>query len=242
MRLITLITLLIFLTINIFGQLSVKQIDEELTVLYKNMQQERSDTVSDLFKKKLTYYLSSPLTFHNKLNSLYKLMIIVSSPDKKIKFYSWDDRLGGSWHSINALAQYKTNTNKIACQQIDTDDEAAKGGYTDSEIYKVNQITYKGMTYYVTFGWGTHGAGQQHEIIQLFKIAGKKIIRVKAFSRNRPYFAIEYSRSHELNLGFNKKDNSISIDEVGIIYDGTQKKKVSIGKKKVLRFINGMYK
>jgi hypothetical protein len=73
-------------------------IDKTLTDIFKKLQESeyqiRYDSIAPLFKQQVIKYLSSPLTLDNKLENLETLITIVQSPDKKIKFYSWDELTG----------------------------------------------------------------------------------------------------------------------------------------------------
>ena len=202
--------------ISSYCQVTIKNIDSTLSRIFKKLQKSNRDLISDsigpLFKEQLKKYLLLPITFNNKLDSLETLITIKQSPDKKIKFYSWDELSGGSWHEMNAFAQFKTAGNKVSSQQIDTDEEMKEGGYTDSKIVEVNEIKENGKVYYVTFGWGTHGSGNQHMIIQVFRIVGNKLRKCPAFHPNQRELVIEYPRWKKLGLEFDKQTNSISFN------------------------------
>jgi hypothetical protein len=114
------------------------------------------------------------------------------------------------------------------------------GGFTDSEIYEVNEIREDQTVYYLTFGWGTHGSGNHHQLIQLFKIEGDILVKCKAFNQGASEFAIEYPRSKKLNLKFDKKSNSISFDEFAESEE--QQFIQNTGKRKTLKFSNGSFR
>lgn len=170
-----------------------------------------NDSLAPLFTKQLTEYLTSELTFCNNLDSLEKEITILQSSDKKIKFYSWDELTGGSWHQINVFAQFRNAKKKIIYKRIDTDDEMMEGGYTDSYIYKINELKIGTMVNYLTFGWGTHGSGKEHVIIQLYKIEGDKLLPRKVFENRKTEYVYEYPRGESAILQFDKKDMAIKI-------------------------------
>jgi len=80
----------------------------------------RYDSLAPAFKKQLSEQLTNPLTFDNSLDSLSKYLTIKTSTDKRIKFYSWDDIGGGTWHNTNCIAQFKTDNGEIIVQQLNT--------------------------------------------------------------------------------------------------------------------------
>ena len=211
-------TLGLLMWLTSFGQTAeLQKIDNELTVTFKKLIAAnfdvRYDSLAPLFKKQLLLQLTNPVTFHNSLDSLSKYLLIKSSLDNIIKFYSWDDLTGGTWHNMTAIAQFISDNGKIVVQQLNSENETEPGEFTDSEIYEVNEITINNTKHYLTFGWGTHGSGQQHNIIQIFRIAGDKLKKCKScFSPNED-LSLEYPRNEKLNLTFNAKTNEITYNE-----------------------------
>lgn len=239
-------TALLLFTISTtsYSQVSSRSIDLELSGIYKNLQNPdnyelRHDSLTAFFKERMKAYLSSPLTFDHKLDSLETLITIRQSHDKKIKFYSWDELTRGTWHDINAYAQFRSG-NAVSFQQIDNDEEMEDGGFTDSQIYAVHQVTGKSSTFYITFGWGTHGSGNQHSIIQVFTIESGKLIKCRSFDNGKSELVIEHSRSAKAELEFNQRNNSISFKE----FKQTDNEPFAseTGKRVVLVFDNGSFK
>jgi hypothetical protein len=213
---ITLAGLIICMTS--FGQTTeLRKIDNELTGIYKSLikadYQLRNDSIAPLFKERLSEQLLNPTSFVNPLDSLSRYLTIKTSSDKKIKFYSWDALGGGTWHNINCLAQFKSNNGKIIIQQLNSDKEAESGEFTDSEIYEVNELTIGKTKFYLTFAWGTHGSGYQHQIIQIFTISRDKLVKCKSCFQGNNDLVIEYPRSAKANLTFNSPTNEISYKE-----------------------------
>jgi len=172
----------------------------------------RCDSLAPAFKKQLAEQLTNPITFDNSLDSLSKYLNIKISADKQIKFYSWDDIGGGTWHNINCIAQFKTDSGKIIVQQLNTE-RADSIDFTDSGIYGVYEIFINGMKYYLTFAAGTHGSGHQHKIVQVFSITSEKLVKCKSCFADNNDLIIEFTRSDKANLVFNEKTNEISYSE-----------------------------
>ena len=208
----------LFIWVTSFSQTKeLQKIDNDLTTTFKKLinadYDTRFDSLAPLFKKQLLRQLTNPITFNNPFDSLSKYLIIKSSTDKKIKFYGWDDLNGGTWHNMTSIAQFISDKGKIVVQQLNSGNETGTGEFTDSEIYEVNEITIDNSVHYLTFGWGTHGSGNQHNIIQIFKIVGDTLVKCKSCFANNNDLAIEYPRSEKLNLTYNTKTNEISYNE-----------------------------
>jgi len=242
-----LVTVVFLLTLSMYGQNEVKgftEIDNELTADFKTMidadYQLRSDSLAPLFKRQLQERLTNQITFGNSFDNLSKHLNIKTSADKKIKFYSWDDFTGGTWHIINCLAQFQSNRGKIIVQQISSSNEQETGGFTDSKIYEVHEISIGDITHYLTFAWGTHGSGNQHEIVQIFKISQDKLVKCNSCFANNKDLVIEYPRSEESKLHFIPETNEISYCE--FTYNGDLGYYISTGNTISLKLIDGLFK
>ncbi len=90
---------------------ALQKIDKLLTNDFRKLIS--ADVFAPIFKEKLIKHLKKPITFTQKLDSLSQYLTISTSEDKKIKFYSWDDYIGGSWHNINCFAQFEASKEKM---------------------------------------------------------------------------------------------------------------------------------
>lgn len=220
------------------------KIDSELTTLYKSMlsadPQLRFEKLAPEFKKQLSKQLVKPIIFNKTLDSLSVYLTIKSSPDKSIKFYSWDEHTGGTWHTIQCFAQFKSKNGTIHVKQLSSENESITGGYTSSEIYEVHEINNDKTRFYLTFAWGTHGGGYQHAIIRLFKIDNDKLTTCESCLVNTNNLVIEYSRSDKLNLTFNPTTQEITYNE--FIKTEESERYTTTGKTITLKLVNGIYK
>ena len=238
----------IFLIGLLFGLTSYGQtsdlwnIDNVLTSTFKTMiaakYDLRYDSLAPAFKKQLAGQLTNPITLDNSLDSLSKYITIKTSADKQIKFYSWDDIGGGTWHNINCIAQFKSDNGKIIVQQLNTE-SADSVDFTDSGIYEVHEIFIYGTKYYLTFASGTHGSGHQHKIVQIFSIASDKLVKCKSCFADNSDLIIEYPRADKANLAYNAKTKEITYNE--FIYDANDGFSKPTGRVITLKLINGIF-
>jgi hypothetical protein len=216
-------TLNIIVYACIIGQTAFSQskdlraIDDNLTATYKSLvaadQDTRYDSIVPWFKQQLLEQLANPITFNHSLDSLAQYLTIQSSPDKRIKFYSWDSRSGGSWHTIYCFAQFRGKGRKIIVQQLTTEDEMADVDYTDTGIYQIHEIVISKTKYYLTFAWGTHGSGHQHRVVQIFSLFQDKLVKCTACFQEGTDLVVYYPRVHQANLTFDPATNVISFAE-----------------------------
>lgn len=219
--------------INSYGQnLEFSKIDSQLTKDFREMlsaeYEIRSDSLGPAFKSHLLNYLTNPVTFNNEFDSLSKLITIRTSPDKKIKFYSWDDLTGGTWHHITCVAQFETETGKIVVQQINSENEDFTGDFTDSKILEIHEINSDINKLYLTIAWGTYGSGSQHQIVQIFRINGDTLQKCNSCFTDNNDQVILYPRSEKATLKFDSVNITLSykefeLDEVTGFYKATRK-------------------
>lgn len=150
-----------------------------------------------------------PMTFEGSLDSLAQQITIKTSPDKRVKFYSWDDMNGGTWHTIHSFAQYRGADGSVQILQIDTGNEDRDEAYTDSRIDYIYEIVVDSQTYYLTRAWGTHGSGMQHEILRVYLFIDGTFACCESCLGDEG-FVIEYPRSATLKFEFDPVKKSIS--------------------------------
>lgn len=201
-----------------FGQKAeINTIDSLLSNSFREMLSAdfdlRYDSLAPRFKTQLLTFLANPITFNNEFDSLTKYMTIRTSADKKIKFYSWDERGGGTWHQINCVAQFQADNGKIIVQQINSEREAELGDYTDSGIYEVFELDKQNEKLYLTLAGGTHGSGHHHKIVQIFRIHGETLLKCNSCFPDSTDLVIELPRSQKANLTFDPVKNTLHFNE-----------------------------
>src|SRR5690349_3050598 len=90
--------------------------------------------------------LSNSSIFYHTLDSLSRYITIKTSPNGKVRFYSWDDLTGGSWHSINCVAQFVSTVGQVMVQRLSDGYEGLEGKFTDSKVYDINEININDTT------------------------------------------------------------------------------------------------
>ena len=80
-------------------------------------------------------------------------------------------------------------------------------------IYEVHVVSIQEKIYYLTFGWGTQGAGLQYNIIQIFNISDNQLEKGSTCLPATFNPIIEYPRSEHSDLSFNPQTNTISYNE-----------------------------
>jgi hypothetical protein len=216
-KLVTIFTL-ITLSLTSLGQNTPAQkVDSQLkeifVALVNSDPQLRSDSLAPLFKDQLIAQLQNPLTFESDMDSLGTVINIESSPDKRIKFYSWDERNEGTWWSIWCVAQFRADDGNVVVREVSTGEEDRTGGFTDSGIGEILEVKKDDTVYYVTFGSGSHGSGHLHKIVQVFSIVGNELVKCTSCFPSDGDLVIEYPRSAVPKLTFDPLTEEISYNE-----------------------------
>lgn len=194
------------------------KIDAELTKDFlQTMRGDISDEVIKLkrnFRDKLLRYLKNSITFQNPLINLSHEILVKTSPDGKLKFYSWDTREGGTTHVFELLAQYQKTDGTI---EVNDTINPYHGDLPNSiayfNIFEINEFTVKNQKYYLTFGWGTSGSGHQSNIIRIFRIGANGLVQINDLLPKKRYSIITFPRNENLEIAFNQEKSEISYRE-----------------------------
>lgn len=183
-----------------------------------------SDSLMPDFEGTLQHRLKDPATFSSRMDSLSNYISITSSPDSALKFYSWDQIGGGSYHTFGVLAQFKTAEGKVVVQRLliadstgDSDMMVFDRSY-DVRFHEAYELNVKGKTQYLTIGWGTFGGGMQHAVVRIFTIKNDKLVKCTNLFCNASELMIEYPRIYSADLTYDQKKRSISYKKK--VHDG----------------------
>ena len=212
-----------------FHQTTAKSIDKVLSEHFQDVLNRFPDDYRytyPAFKKLLTHYLSSPVTFYNRLDTLETLITIQQSPDKKIKFYGWDDREGGSSRTYDSYIQYKGIGDTI-CYSF--------GGISDT--FEIYEIVEDENTYYLTLSFIREGAGLLGNYIGLFKIDGNKLIWSDEIDHRYLCYNVGYegARDKKWIVEYDNATKTLSFEDWDYGYEFT-------GKIETLKFSNGEFR
>ncbi|MEL6987392.1 MAG: hypothetical protein AAGK97_06135, partial [Bacteroidota bacterium] len=158
------------------------------------------------FKKELRH------SDNNQFDSLSTRIKIVESQNKLLTIYSWDEKTGGSWHSIRALAKFRTEDHKFKVIEI-TGGSAEGDELTGELIYQIHEFLFANKIYYLTFGWGSGGGGHHYTIVQIFEIRKDNLINCKNFFNSNENLIVRAPRSSKINLKYNSERCEITHNE-----------------------------
>jgi len=157
---------------------SIEAINQDFTNIVKRWQ-----VAYPLFKKRLEYHLSNPITFEHNINGDdYFPFEIAQSPDKKYKIYSL--RLDDSNATI-VYIQYKNDLGQVVYKPLFENAENKSINYTD--IY---QFKYKNENYYVLLSYELSVGGWTTDIAYHIEVAtfqnGVPTFHKKFFPKGKP--------------------------------------------------------
>jgi len=177
----------------------------------------RYDSIAPKFKEELITLLQKQETFKYPFDSLKKHIKIVSSEDKKLRLFSWDELTGGTMHQMAVLAQYKDDMSNVYCENLDSDFYGDEMVITDIIFYVINDVLIQDIPHYIAFGWGTFGGGSHFKIVKVFKIDKSEISNDnKIFKTNDELHSELYlstSRGTKINLSYDYENQIIEFDE-----------------------------
>ena len=198
------------------------RLDKEIAKSFKTrftFEYEKKDSITHLLEKKIISLLKDPSSFDFPFDSLSAEIKILRSTNNKLKIYSWDELGIGTCHDMSVYAQYKNESGQVLFQRLDSADSDLSAYCTESIITKIYTITIENKISYLTIGWGTYGGGQQHSIIQIFRISGNKLVKCEDCFVNPDQristndLVIVAPRTKEINLKFNPITQEITYNE-----------------------------
>lgn len=227
-------------------QSASQKLDMSLTQDFRKMQSaafannwEYFDSLIHSFKKRLKKELASGVGLDCKFDSLSTEMRIVQSEDKLLRIFSWDELSGGTWHDMAAFAQYKTSSGAIGSKQLDSNREMELSQYSDIIISKIHLVKMRDKIFYLTIGWGTHGAGHHHMMAQIFSIDGNKLVKcVDCFDSGKDLVVVS-GRAYDPDLKYDPVSKRISYNE---FKEDEGNWMMPTGKTITLKIVNGMFK
>ncbi|MFC3159279.1 hypothetical protein SAMN05443633_103198 [Chryseobacterium arachidis] len=121
---------------------------------------------SQEFKK---FISENPETFAYDFNKLKENIYIITSEDKKLRFYVWDTELGGTMKSFDQIIQYSSNGKVKTIYSKEQSDTP----YFISEIVKkeINQ-----QNYYLVISNGIFSTKDQAQAVQAYTIRNGQLI------------------------------------------------------------------
>lgn len=197
------IIILLLASISVFGQ-DMSEIEKELVAGIKQVEQysnygetpdfDKQGGVNKAFREKLlTATDKNPSALKHDFAELKKHIQITTSPDKKLRIYSWDTGSGGSMHFYGNIYQFVGGDGEVYAIS-DFEEEGDPGGFF-SGIYTLN--TKKGTVYIARHSsvLSTSLAGQT---MMLFKIEGKtlnsdyKLFKTRSGIKNSIGFSFDF--------------------------------------------------
>ncbi len=159
-----------------------------------------------------SYFLNSySLNDYSAITLAYGLInyiLYTTSPDHKIRIFSWDDLQGGSGHTYSNMIQFDIDDDDCKAEKFDSLEDNTEVGY-----YKIHQAEYGNTTFYILFGHGTYGGGKQHKLIRIFYIENNELKECfDCYPDSKPLLIFS-ARSQEIELEFNEKKQEISFKQ-----------------------------
>ncbi|MEM6684668.1 MAG: hypothetical protein AAF617_02640 [Bacteroidota bacterium] len=214
------ILLLIFTTFSFvaFAQIDMKAEEEKLIETLKMLRTPDSETdmgkVAAQFETELTTLLRKKESWSYRFPELRKYIDIKRSSDRKIRTFSWDSRLGGSWHTLETRIQHETaNGLQVFSLQnkklVDDEEQEGNEVYRDAIIIDIHSFANG----YVFEGFGTHGSGHHHKVLMYYELSGDTLVRKEIFENNESIYVLLIPRRYDFDLSFDFEAQTITHSE-----------------------------
>jgi len=91
--------------------------------------------------------------------------------------------------------------------------EIENSSFTDAIIYEIHELIIDDKFHFLTIGWGTHGSGHHHKIVQIFKIENGNFVNCKKCFDFNENLVVQAARIYKINVEYNSEKKEITHDE-----------------------------
>ncbi|MBS1794738.1 MAG: hypothetical protein JSS81_12840 [Acidobacteria bacterium] len=165
------------------------------------------------FTRKLKSALNDPATFEYRFEKLSGLLGIVAAPDRRLRFFSWDERTGGTMHRMTVVAQYRRPDGRIAAEELNDPELDELPAETDFVVREIYEIGSKKGKRYLIFGRGTPGRAEDFDVVRVFRIGDFGLVEDDSILPEKKAIYIFYPRIDRTNLAYDPRTKTIAYRE-----------------------------
>ena len=155
------------------AQIHLNSFEEKTLVLFKQLKwDEHSVIVDSLIEDGFMSILSDPLSMNYPFDSLKGFISVVTSPDKNLRFISWNTTLGGTMENVAVLAQYIGNDGRVHVSDAKIAHDYMERDYA---VY-FTEIIPIAPRHYLAMGQGKYSTQDRSFSIYNFKIEANSLV------------------------------------------------------------------
>ena len=165
------------------------------------------DSLEPVLEKRVIALLTMPGAMKDPFVNLRKSIKLIESPDKRLRFFSWNTQMGDEKNYIQVIAQYKNEEGGIHVEILKP---FGREGKFDQAVdyWDINMLADSS---YLVFGDGKYNTKDRAVSIANFKIAGNELTDTTAI------FETDAGLSHTISISY-----SIQVceaDDLQVYYD-----------------------
>jgi hypothetical protein len=231
------ITLVLLFTSVVHAQ-QFQELERDLVRSYRAMQlaetEARANSLSPYFAKQLLEVLLKQGSFNYRFDSLGLFIKVVSSPDKKLRTFSYDENSGKTNRTMATVVQFMDPNS-----QVHTNIMAGN----DVLYYEWHQLPVNGVMHYISFGKGSRNPSTHLKRINAFRLTAQGMVWVTGLFYWKPEYRdailMQAARRKKIKLKYKDEKNMLVFrDFIQTDFDGLKFKK---GKKIRLTLQDGLF-
>ena len=212
--------LLVLIQQNSVAQNNEKQLqDQRITAIYEKFSESRHsearDTILNRFKMLLLKSLANKLYAAFPFDSLANKITIISSKDKKLRIFSWNEFSGGTWHAYNSAYQLNLENSSYSGFLTSESDSIGTLLFDDIIHYKIQKIE---KNQYLVKGYGTHGHGFDFYTFRLFSFKNGIVTDCDKCFDGKDRLVFNKPRAFDISSVYNLETQEISYPEMKTSY------------------------
>ena len=161
------------------------------------------------FKNTLLDELSQRDSHVATYDSLANSIEIITTKNKQLRIFSWDELNGGSWHVYGAAYQYSGEDSSPIVGMLNTTDEGKV--YADATYYQVQEMS---TGKFLLMGYGTHGAGKDFYVYRLLSVEDGQLVDCDSCFDGDDMFVFEKPRSFDIAPTYDPTYKTIAYPEL----------------------------
>lgn len=199
------------------AEIAIDSLERKAIEQYKqrldNIFSEERDSIFAAYDSTIYTLFQKPEVCGYPFERFSEYVSIVTSPDNKLRSFSWDNVGGGSFHDYTTYLEYKKPDGSCGIVEIDTEKSDQDADFIEVRYYKIEQIKEATETYYFLLGYGTYGGGKQHQAIRVFQLTDDIVAECfSCYPENKP-LVMYRNRVQEIELTYSEKERRFTFRE-----------------------------
>jgi len=173
---------------------------------------DRYEAAQDSVRQAVQELLARDPRMEQNLGELSQWLTVVTSPDRRLRIASWDEKSGGTMRDMAAMAQVRLANGELKYLRLDPAFATDEAG-TDVRYESLFQLSTHRGNCYLVLGVGTYGGGHYHRSARLLEIKEGALQDVPHAFGEVPLLELRIPNQHQAILHFDPQTKTLTYPE-----------------------------